>query len=579
VFRDTYKFFGKLCSVALNKTETCTAVRDADDVFALPCTECYRKSSFSLDLIYSAAVEIVKRYQVYDPYVVAEKLAVKYDYCPYTYFKKFSMVSKCPWAVYTYPYLLNDFLTAIMERALDEILHVISRRSRGEEDEDILALQQRTGVVAVVDEAHWLETALLKPDFRITLATLSNAVSESLQAAHLSQVVAELGLRPHDVHQVVVEICRKLSEIMLSEVSQEETVLSADVASEVLEISRRRLGLDIGDFLTVLRDMVSVIYRMRRAEGKRPRSSLNTLTKFLLGLALVREMPQDYVIVLVGADEKERALEIRRCDPTTLYNKYLSRFKIVILLSGTLQDRDYLVHVWGIPEDKLVYIDLSDVRFGKVNLYVDPTVTSRFTERSDHMYLQYAVKIAEIYRRARRCVLVLTPSYVFAEEIYRRLPEDVKMFTVLESRRARFGDVAERARRGEKLLIIAVAGGKFAEGVELTDQRGRSLISDVVIAGIPYPRPTPFGKIVEERVLQRSPLDRWYLLNQQAYVLVRQALGRAVRHPEDEANWWLLDERFVKIPFFREKLGITHDRITILEPSEAAEEGGEEDYI
>jgi len=179
VFRDTYKFFGKLCSVALNKTETCTAVRDADDVFALPCTECYRKSSFSLDLIYSAAVEIVKKYQVYDPYVVAEKLAVKYDYCPYTYFKKFSMVSKCPWAVYTYPYLLNDFLTAIMERALDEILHVISRRSRGEEDEDVLALQQRTGVVAVVDEAHWLETALLKPDFRITLATLSNAVSET----------------------------------------------------------------------------------------------------------------------------------------------------------------------------------------------------------------------------------------------------------------------------------------------------------------------------------------------------------------------------------------------------------------
>lgn len=580
VVRDTYKFFSRLCSVALNKTETCTAVRGADDVSALPCHECYRKSSHEVETIYNAALDIVRRDHVYDPYVIAERLCARYDYCPYTYFKKFSIVSRTPWAVYTYPYLLNDFLTAVMERGLDEIFRAVSTKSRdGEdgEDEEVVVDELAPGIVAVIDEAHWLETALLKPDFRITLATLDGAVAESIQAAPLSGKVHELGLRPEDVHRAVVEISRLLAELMLEETKQEEVIVPVHRLEEVFR-PVEKLGIEVVDFLLILRDMVSIIYRRQRAEGRKPRSSLNVLAKFLAGLLLVQKRHQEYVVVSVAQDEKHRALEIRRCDPTTLYQRYLSRFRVVILLSGTLQDRDYIVNVWGVPEDKLVYVDLSDIRFGKVNLYVDTSVTSRFTERSDKMYTLYALKITEIYRRARRCVLVLTPSYQFAEEIYRRLPDDIRLFTVVEKRGARFGEIEERAKRGEKLLIIAVAGGKFSEGVELTDKTGRSLISDVVIAGIPYPRPTEFTKLVEERVLEKSPgLDRWYLLNTQAYVLVRQALGRSIRHPEDEANWWLLDARFYKVPYFREKLRLGLDNIVEIMPE--SEEREEEDYI
>ena len=89
-----------------------------------------------------------------------------------------------------------------------------------------------------------------------------------------------------------------------------------------------------------------------------------------------------------------------------------------------------------------------------------------------------------------------------------------------------------------------------SQGVELVSEDGRSLISDVFIAGIPYPRPTEYQRLVESKIARRfeekdieSAL--WLYRNVQAWVQIRQACGRSIRHPEDSATWWFADDRKV----------------------------------
>lgn len=211
-----------------------------------------------------------------------------------------------------------------------------------------------------------------------------------------------------------------------------------------------------------------------------------------------------------------------------------------------MPSKEYLTSVWGVPEDKLLYLDMSNIRIGQVTKYVCREVTSRYSERTEEMFRKYARIIAHVYRKADRSVLVLTPCYKFAEKIYEYLDEDTKANTIVEARKMRLSDVEELVKTGKK-LIIAVASGKLCEGIEFTDEQGRSLISDVVIAGIPYPRPTEYWEQVEKKILEKTGLgDVWFLRNEQAYIKIRQALGRAVRHPEDKCRWWLLDYRFVE---------------------------------
>ena len=102
-------------------------------------------------------------------------------------------------------------------------------------------------------------------------------------------------------------------------------------------------------------------------------------------------------------------------------------------------------------------------------------------------------------------------------------------------------------------MIIAVAHGKLLEGVELVEE-GRSMIDCVVIAGVPYPVPDDLYKLRLAKVTQRLGIEdgtreignfeREYFRHQPALITVKQAIGRAIRYPEDTAKVILADSRF-----------------------------------
>lgn len=145
-------------------------------------------------------------------------------------------------------------------------------------------------------------------------------------------------------------------------------------------------------------------------------------------------------------------------------------------------------------------------------------------------------------------MLVCCPSYPVAK----RIANYIQSPKFVEDRQTPIEEVKKLILAVGRRVIIAIAHGKLLEGVELVED-GKSLIDCVVIAGIPYPVHDLY-KLRLARVTDRLGIEdgtreignfeREYFRHQPALITVKQAIGRAVRYPEDTAKIILADSRF-----------------------------------
>ncbi len=525
--RDIYKFFNVFPSVCLAKEAVCKYPEPE----LQRCAECalYKVTCERED--YETIVKIVNEYKIFDPYLVAEKFFEIRKVCPYRIFTNASeylmteLGVEYQWIIATYPYFLRDFL---VEKLYDFV-------------------EIRGDVVWTVDEAHNLEQFLLIPDVSISLTTVEQAIAEARLVQH--DIVDIYG---SEVYKRLIKLLKYIRELLAREVD-DEVVLSPrfehDIYEEFADQDRTLLEDIVGACKCGANHMLA---KLQEGKGRRRRIALMKIHKLLKVLFFkidAETTSGDSALEDIVFVQSENRLEVRRTNPTVLFERYmkskLEANNYIILMSGTLPDQEYLTNIWGIPQDKLIYIDASSYRIGQASYIIVTSVTSKYEERSEEMYRKYAWELYKIYRQARKHVLALAPSYGFAIEVYKYLKEHVpESKIIIEDRRTRIGDVEERAIREDKLIIIAVAGGKISEGVELV-KNDHSLISDVVILGIPYPRPTSYWRLVESKILAKLGYGGvWLYRTVQAWVKIRQALGRGIRHPEDTCTWWLLDARF-----------------------------------
>jgi Rad3-related DNA helicase len=222
-----------------------------------------------------------------------------------------------------------------------------------------------------------------------------------------------------------------------------------------------------------------------------------------------------------------------------------------ILMSGTLPGRQYIEKVWGLNVSW--YVDASDmVHIGrrKVVISVREGLTSSFSERSEEMFRKYADKIRWIVLNHSEpgVYLVVYPSYKMMKGVTWYLA-DLPVPQRREGEVRHLPDLVEEALRlytsGGKLVVHAVSGGRFTEGVEfvrrLGDGKVESLVKHVILAGVPFPNVG--DDFVQDRVLA-SGLDEWEWFNVHGWMNTVQAIGRAFRSEDDEATIWLLDYRF-----------------------------------
>lgn len=218
----------------------------------------------------------------------------------------------------------------------------------------------------------------------------------------------------------------------------------------------------------------------------------------------------------------------------------------LLLMSGTLSPVEGYASVFGMedaelytlpdifPRDKALYLAL---RKG-----LNTSLTRRKAE-GNALWEGYARAVERIGLQSPRTTLVFFPSYDIMEAVGSRIP------SLREPRGSRDLDAfLEAVKAPGKKTVLAVAGGKLAEGVEFTqgeEGKKKSVISTVVIAGLPFPVPDMEMEIKKGFFEERFGQGRSFLLLSVLPMINRvlQGVGRARRSEEDRASIVFLDDR------------------------------------
>ncbi|MCE4603501.1 MAG: ATP-dependent DNA helicase [Aeropyrum sp.] len=438
-------------------------------------------------------------------YRIAWDLAKFKKLCPFFAFR--SLVDDSMFIVATYPYFFKeDVFQSFLEPYSPE------------------------DFVVVVDEAHSLLNAHTLLEYRVSKRDFENSIREIEEYAPSATSLAS-GLR--EISQIIMGI-----------------------SAPRIRLADKKPFLErLGD-IEVVSDVVELI-RMKKAEEALMSLGPQGLGRIKTHLSKI----QAWMQVLVRddsylfAEEDERGnlwLIATPLDPSSVVSASLSRVKAAILMSGTMPPGGMVRSVLGINRN-VKHVEASIAfgvtSYGSYVVTVVSDVTTAFKHRDDRMYRLIASRLATIHRGLPGLKLAVYPSYEVMYRVIERLPSEFEL--IVESKSTSLEEVESfllSREPGEAILVNAVAGGKLVEGVEFIDYEGNNLLKVVAVVGIPFPQPDDYTKthlkVIAGRIGPTTARKLVYLVG--PMIKVRQALGRAIRRPEDRAAFFLLDYRYLR---------------------------------
>ncbi|MFW9996963.1 MAG: helicase C-terminal domain-containing protein [Candidatus Odinarchaeota archaeon] len=223
----------------------------------------------------------------------------------------------------------------------------------------------------------------------------------------------------------------------------------------------------------------------------------------------------------------------------------LSGFMKVILMSGTFKPLDLYTLFYGLKEGKHPYQewitkDRSGNRFEAI--LVNKSFSSSYKQRDVQLYERYGNAIKQLHGINPNHTVVFCPSYEFKNGLMQHVGTKYE-----EKSRIGGFDWLDELQYLNHELIVATSGGKLVEGIEiLQGGKGRSLITMVIFAGLPYPPPD----FITREILARLYSKKWNkntassLLNDLPLLRnIQQGSGRGIRNPDDFSASIILDWR------------------------------------
>ncbi len=269
-------------------------------------------------------------------------------------------------------------------------------------------------------------------------------------------------------------------------------------------------------------------------------------------------------------------LQILCKDPSRFLGKAIQRTHTTIGLSATLTPPEFYRDLLGFERGRTASLSLPDpFPAGNRRIVVDATVETTWKQRPFH-YPRIAERLAAFAAAVPGNCLVLFPSYEFLRAIAERLEVSSKRLLVqqrADSDRARQEMLATlRGALFGDVLLLAVAGGVFAEGVDYPGD----MLQAVAVVGPCLPAVSLERKLLESYYQERFERGFEYAFVVPGMTRVVQAAGRLLRSPEDRGVIALFDRRFLATPYSAYLPGhwLPRDGVTGLagEPAAAAAE-------
>jgi DNA excision repair protein ERCC-2 len=343
------------------------------------------------------------------------------------------------------------------------------------------------------------------------------------------------------LHKLLTEIGEKISKE--HEVDAEHIIdrkLIINYLMKKLELSKTRHLIKLISNLSLEGEKI----RWRKIEeGKNPISYTARCSAFLeKWVKLEGASYVNYAKSLKTPGEKTYVRIGIKCLDPALAASVLNDLRSTILMSGTLWDMNYYIHVLGIKEDKTVKISLPSP-FPPENrmILVDQSVTTRYERRGVEEWKKIAENLEKILNVIEGRIAVYFPSY----EMMNTISKQMKLLNpmLLESRETKVQDVFKFLKSNKKCVIFGVARGKVSEGVDMSIE-GKSLLSGVIIVGLPYPKKTELQDALLNYFKERFGNKAFDYANDVPCAnAVAQSAGRLLRSPEDRGIIILMDSR------------------------------------
>ncbi len=270
------------------------------------------------------------------------------------------------------------------------------------------------------------------------------------------------------------------------------------------------------------------------------------------------------VDVLVTASERPSYIESGKLVARSLrpwLKEYLDEIAGTLLISATMPSKEILEKVLDSDVTRISLFDNKQALESYRKVFKPDNIISVFIDDYTSTYRMRTNRINIMKRKAiEEAVfkiisseggigLLVYPSFSMlnlAKLDLSELSNKYGIKTVIEEKGG--GILAiESVKREDRAILAAVAGDQITEGVEITDEKGRSRIKVVAIIGAPFPPPTPFYEDVASNIDPKRPKEILNMLyTEEMLIKVRQAAGRLKRHPDDKGIIIYADKRLLE---------------------------------
>ncbi len=451
----------------------------------------------SIELSNKDIWDVIDRIASFSSLEQAYAIVNKINSCPFFSLAELSKDTR--FIIATYPYYFKD---EIFERVLD-----------------FLDLNK---LVVVVDEAHSLMNAHSILETTITLRDLEQSVNE----------LKEYGYSNTEIEKVILNIY---------EIAKELKPKSDEI---VRKVDKNKFK-DSLDYLDIIADVSEDI---REKKFQRYFNGNNAIRVYLTHLlSWLSSLKNDNSYLFVSTNDGIYKLISTPLDPSTVVSNPLQKVRSAILISGTIPPGDFVNEMLNINKNRTFY-DAEIMlgikgRIGKSMTIVLGDVSTLYKTRGEVMYKRISYYLNQI-SKLDGVKLFVYPSYDLMERIVKGLNDQIHH--IEESKDTSLESVLNEVSKDSNIIINSVAGGKITEGIEITEG-GKSKIKIVAIIGIPYPQRDAY-LIAQEEVLSKRlgiTKTKYYLYKIAAYIRIKQALGRAIRSPDDKGIYFLMDYRYL----------------------------------
>ncbi|MEM2972220.1 MAG: ATP-dependent DNA helicase [Candidatus Bathyarchaeia archaeon] len=375
----------------------------------------------------------------------------------------------------------------------------------------------------------------------------SGIFSDELSSVSIKRALKEVqnfGLDDYDfldvLRRIIAEFGRKVYKkygLDVEHVVERETIVNALLKD--LEVNMDRLL----EYISDLSDKGEIV-RYKRAEvGKSPISYLSRCVSFLSDF--VSLTGSSYIrYVKVEADRNGRKsvkFGIRCLDPALAAN-VINKLRSAVLMSGTLWHMDCYIDVLGIERKRCECMELPSP-FPHENrlIVVDRAVTTKFEKRGKIQWKRMAEHLTQIVEQVGGRVAVYFPSYEVMQEIVNLAKFDMPF--LIEQKTTKISDVLQFLKSNKQCVVFGVSRGKISEGVDMSTG-GRSMLSAVVIVGLPYPKRTELQDALYEYFREKFGNKAVEYANDIPCLnALAQSAGRLLRSPEDKGVIVIMDGR------------------------------------